>query len=198
MAIADPFDLLADFPGWSTEFDLVHRQETSRQANGVTRLKDLGSPIWGGAWQSRIMRANELDRWRARLNALEGGARRFLGYSSSRCRPITHPGSGTLPTGSLGTIAANRKTISVSGLGSVALKAGDLIQIGATDLHRVVEDAAGSFEVRPHIWPGVSAGAAVRIMKPACLMTIVPGSISASADPSTGRGAISFQGLEAR
>ncbi|MBP0438417.1 hypothetical protein [Tianweitania sediminis] len=198
MALADPFDILADFPGWSIEFDLVHRQETSRQANGVTRVKDLGSPIWGGTWQSRVLRANELDRWRARLNALEGGAKRFIAYASSRCRPIAHPGSGALPAGSLGSIASNRKTISVSGLAGVSLKAGDLIQIGAADLHRVVEDASGSFEVRPHIWPGVSAGAAVKIAKPSCLMTIVPGSVSASADPSTGRGAISFQGLEAR
>lgn len=202
MALADPFDLLAEFPGWSTDFDLVFRQETSRQANGRTRVKDLGSPIWGGTYQSVSMDANQLDRWRARLNALNGGERRFIGYSLSRCRPIAHPGSTTLPAGTLHTIDANRKAIRVNGLTGIKLQVGDMIQIGDADLHRVEEDATGPltalFEVRPHIWPGVVTGAAVKIVRPACLMTIVPGSISTQAEVSTGRGTVSFQAMEAR
>lgn len=202
MALADPFDLLADFPGWSTDFDLIYRQESSRQANGRTRVKDFGSPLWGGTWQSARLSANALDRWRARLNALDGGVKRFIAYPLSRCRPIEHPGNGTLPQGTLNSIDANRKAIRVNGLTGIKLRAGDMIQIGASDLHRLEEDATGPltglFEVRPHIWPGVVTGAAVKVVRPFCHMTIVPGSIATSAEASTGRGTISFQAVEAR
>jgi len=228
MALADPFDLLADFPGWTTDFDLVYRQETSRQANGVTRVKDLGSPIWGGTWQSRTLWPNELDRWRAKLKVLEGGAKRFFAWPSSRCYPIADPGGAIMTardqptltldfvadyalvgggyTLKLGSVAADRKTITLSG-GPARFQylTGDYLRIGDRDLHQVMEDRTASsngsvaaFEVRPHLWPGVAAGASVTLIRPHCLMTIVPGSISTSADPQTGRGAVSFQAMEAR
>ncbi len=63
MAITYPLDLLQAFPGWSTVFDLMWRQEQSRQTNGVTRVKDFGSPLWRATFQSRSMRPNELDEW---------------------------------------------------------------------------------------------------------------------------------------
>lgn len=116
MAITYPLDLLANWPGWSTEFELAYRQEHSRQANGRTIVKDMGSPLWRASYQSRSMRPNELDEWRARLASLENGLQTFKGYSLSRCRPILHPGSTVLPTGALNTIAANRKAIRASGM----------------------------------------------------------------------------------
>lgn len=202
MALTYPLDLLAGFPGWTTEFEPAFRQEQSRQANGVTRVKDLGSPIWRGAWQSRILKPNELDYWRARLESLEGGLKTFRGYSLSRCRPIAHPGASALPQGSLHTIGAHRNSIRVNGIPNVTLSIGDIIQIGDRDIHRVQEPAAGAltalFEVRPHLWPGVATGASVRLVTPSCIMTVVQGSVSSAADPMTGEGTISFQGMEAR
>lgn len=79
-----------------------------------------------------------------------------------------------------------------------------MVQIGTKDLHQVMEAAVAVagltplFEVRPHIWPGVATGAAVSISRPACIMAIVPGSISSTADMATGRGVVSFQAIEAR
>lgn len=202
MTITYPLDLLAIFPGWSTEFELQHRQEQSRQANGRTIVKDLGSPLWRASYQSRSLRPNELDAWRARLASLENGLQTFKGFALSRCRPILHPGAASLPTGELHTIDANRKAIRVDDLVGVTLSVGDMIQIGAKDLHQVMEPASGTltdlFEVRPHLWPGVVAGATVSIVKPACIMAIVPGSVSSPADMATGRGTISFQAVEAR
>ncbi len=202
MALVYPLDILDGFPGWTTEFEPVFRQEQSRQANGVTRVKDQGSPIWRGAWQSKVLSANALDHWRARLEALEGGLKTFRGYSLSRCRPIAHPGSSALPQGALHTIGANRNAIRVNNIAGITLSIGDIIQIGDADIHRVMEPAAGTltalFEVRPHLWPGVATGATVRLVKPSCIMTLVPGSVSSQADPQTGRGSISFQGMEAR
>lgn len=202
MSISYPLDLLDGFPGWSIEFDLLYRQEQSRQANGRTIVKDMGSPLWRGTYQSRSLSPNELDAWRARLASLENGLQTFKGYALSRCRPILHPGSSALPIGSLHTIDASRKAIRGSGLTGISLSVGDMIQIGTKDLHQVMEPAVGTltglFEVRPHLWPGVVTGAAVSIMKPACIMAIVPSSISSTADMATGRGTISFQAIEAR
>ena len=36
MAISFPYDILADFPGWSVDFDLMWRQEQSRTAGAAT------------------------------------------------------------------------------------------------------------------------------------------------------------------
>jgi hypothetical protein len=202
MTLSYPLDLLADFPGWSTEFEPIYRQEYSRQANGATIGKDFGSPLWRGTWVSRQLSPNNLDHWRARLEGMEGVLKSFRGYSLSRCRPIKHPGASALPTGTLGTINSDRKRITAAGLPGISLSVGDLLQVGDADLHRVMEAATGNptnlFEVRPHIWPGVVAGAAVKILRPSCIMSLVPGSVSTSANPSTGRGSVSFQGIEVR
>jgi hypothetical protein len=212
MAISFPFDLLASFPGTSPEFELVLRQEFSRQANGVTRAKDFGQPLWRGLWTSTVLSPNTLDFWRARLDVLDGAINTFLGYSLSRCYPIAHP-RGAWPTGgafsgvgTIGSVGANRKSVSLAGFPEgFVLSVGDMIRIGANDLHRVVEGRTVTtlgntslFEIRPHLWPGVAAGAAISVVKPHCIMQVEPGSISASADAATGRGTISFRGIEVR
>ncbi|MGB5903815.1 MAG: hypothetical protein WBH00_13285 [Xanthobacteraceae bacterium] len=190
-------DLLADFPGWSTQFELLWRQEVSRVAGGRTYVKDLGDPLWTATYQSRSLSVNELDYWRARLDQMQNGAQTFYGRSFSRCRPIKHPGSSALPSGTIATIGTDRKTLTLSGLSSITFSVGDMFQIGTTDLHRIVATGA-SLEVRPHLWPGVDTGDAVVISKPACVMAIVPGSISSQAAADTGDGSVTFQAMEAR
>lgn len=213
MAITYPLDLLADFPGWSTEFDLLWRQEQSRQANGVTRVKDLGSPLWRASYQSRSMKPNELDHWRARLDALENGLQTFIGYSTSRCFPIAYP-NGSWPTGGafngqtaeVYSIGPNRKSIAIASVpAAFTLQVGDMVSIGPGNLHRVEEAAVSGefgqtslFEIRPHLWPATVAGNTVYVKRPYCIMAVVPGSISSTADASTGRGIVSFQAVEAR
>lgn len=199
MTIAYPVDLLASFPGWTTSFELMWRQEQSRSAGGRTIVKDLGDPLWQLTAQSRQLDINELDYWRARLEAMENGIQTFYGRSMSRCRPINHPGSSTLPTGALSSIDSARKVIGVTGLTGITLAVGDLVQVGNTDLHRIVDvPSAGSYEVRPHIWPTVETGVDVVVDKSACIMSIVQGSVSSTADPQTGWGAVAFQAVEAR
>lgn len=190
-------DLLSEFPGWSTQFELLWRQEVSRAGGGRTYVKDLGDPLWTASYQSKTLSPNELDAWRARLDAMEGGAQTFYGRSFSRCRPINHPGSSVLPSGTIATIGTDRKTVMITGLTGITLSVGDMLQIGTTDLHRVVV-VGSSVEVRPHLWPGVDTGDAVVISKPACVMAIVPGSISSQAAADTGRGVVTFQAMEAR
>lgn len=204
MALTEPLDLLSDFPGWTVSFDLVARQEMSRHASGRTRVKDLGSPLWRGSWVSRTMRANELDSWRARLSHAMVSQMTFTAWPMSRCRPILHPGSAVLPEGEVHTIGENNKSLRVDGLTGISLSVGDFIQIGDADLYRVLEPAAALsgltplFEVEPHLWPGLVEEEPVIISRPSCLMVIEPGSVSANADPRTGRGSVSFQAIEAR
>lgn len=202
MAITYPYDILADFPGWSTDFDLAYRQETSRTAIGQTFVKDLGSPLWTASYQSRVMRPNELDAWRARLKALEGGLKQFRGRPTSRCYPIAYPngtGMGNVSAVTVGSIGTNRNTIGLSGLpGGYIASVGDYLQIRTNDLHQIVNVSGSEIEVRPHLWPTTAVGDAVTLVKPSCLMTIVPGSINTTADLSTGRGVITFQGFESR
>ncbi|TKT78428.1 hypothetical protein [Aquamicrobium sp. LC103] len=209
MAITYPLDFLDLFSGWSTEFDPLHRQEQSRQANGRTLVKDLGSPLWRTTFQSRSMAPNELDGWRARLSTLEDGLQEFRAWPKSRCYPIAYPrgiGMGTVAGAQVDTINANRKAIGISGLSAgYRLSVGDYLRIGTADLHRVVEarvaNASGvatQFEVRPHLWPLAAVGQPVSLVKPYCLMTAVPGSITTTADAATGRGVISFQAIESR
>ncbi|MET4721910.1 hypothetical protein ABIF63_006016 [Bradyrhizobium japonicum] len=209
---SEPFELLADFPGWTTGFDLQARQEQSRSASGVTYVKDLGPPLWTLKAQSKVLPPNVLDHWRARLKVLEGGLYTFLGYPLSRVYPISYP-KGSWPTGgsfdgvsaALLSINANRKAVRLEDLpAGFKFVIGDYLAIGV-DLHQVVEattaDGGGitpEFELRPHIWPGVTAGAsAVKVYRPACVMALVPGSVSTDASLS-GWGSIAFQGIEIR
>ncbi len=202
MALTEPLDILANWPGWCTEFDLLARQEQSTHASGRIRTKDFGSPIWRASYQTRTLSPNQLDHWRAVIGHAQTSQMTFRAYPLSRCRPIKHPGATALPAGTLHTIGVDDKTVRVAGLAGVSLSIGDMIQIGAANLHRVLEPAVGNptgvFTIEPHLWPGTVTGQAVPISRPSCLMTIMPGSMSASADPRTGRGSVSFSAIEAR
>jgi len=210
MALVQPFNILPGFPGWTTGFSLRYRQEQSTQASGRVLVKDMGSPLWTLRATSKTLSANNLEAWRARLAALENGIATFWGYPMSRCYPIKYP-NGSWPTGAafsgnatLASINANRKAISLSALpAGFVLSVGDYISI-AGDLHQVMETATASgggitaeFEVRPHIWPSVVAPKAVSVKQPACLMALVPGSVS-SDSAMNGWGSVSFSAMEAR
>jgi len=209
---SEPFEILSDFPGWVTDFDTLDRKEQSRTAGGVTYVKDLGPPLWTLKAQSKVLGPNALDHWRARLKVLEGGLFTFKAYSLSRVYPISYP-RGSWPTGgafdgvsaALASINANRKAVAIEDLpAGFKFVIGDYLAIG-TDLHQVVEAATANgsgvtpqFEVRPHVWQGVVAGAAaVSVYRPFCIMSVVPGSVQAPARLD-GRGTVSFEGIEIR
>ncbi|WP_236762402.1 hypothetical protein U0027_05970 [Agrobacterium tumefaciens] len=144
--------------------------------------------------------------------SLEGVLKTFLAFPKSRCFPVAYP-NGSWPTGDafggvgqVATIASNRKAISLSGLpAGYKVTVGDYIQIGDKDLHMVMEPMTASaggvttqFEVRPHLWPGVVAPVAATLVKPSCIMTLLPGTVSTTADKDTGRAVVTFQAIEAR
>jgi hypothetical protein len=99
----------------------------------------------------------------------------------------------------IATIGSNRDTITLADMpAGYVYSVGDYVQLEDNNLHQVVDVDSGTLSVRPHIWPAQDTGDTVKVTKPSCLMTIVPGSIGTTADLATGRGTISFQGVESR
>lgn len=216
MALSTIDDTLADFPGWTTEFHLVSYDETSKTQGGDTLVKARGTPLWNLTATSRTLRPNELDYWRARLESLDEGKRPFWGYSLSRCYPIAYP-NGSWPTGTsftgltatIASLGSDNKSLSLAGLPSgFALAVGDMLSFEYTAqpryaLHRIEEAATaagggttGAFEVRPFIQAGAVTTTAVRLYQPRCLMMLIPGSITSTAQLQNGMGTVSFQGVQ--
>jgi len=213
MTITYPLDLLADWPGWST-LDPSYADETSGQAGGQIRLKSLRAPLWTLRASTRDLLPNELRQWKARLAALENGKKTFWGYDLTAFFPIAYP-NGSWPTGSTftGETAAISAVTSMIALRLKSLPAGFKISVGdhiafaygsgpSYALHQameaVVADSSGvtpAFEVRPPIRQGAAINNVVKVKRPACLMMIVPGSVSTPANLNA-RGPISFEAVQ--
>lgn len=173
MAITYPLNLLDNLPGWSTDFNLLYRQEQSRHASGRTRVKDYGTPIWTATYTTKNLSPNTLDFWRARLNSLENGLQTFRAYPKSRCWPIAHPNglvadstNWVLETGNwndagrwltaipwttnelvgsatVNTKNVNNKALSLKDAPFLNLRTGDYISING-NLHQIMEDVPPS------------------------------------------------------
>lgn len=216
---------MQDFPGWTVAFELLYRQEQSRHASGRTRVKDFGTPIWTATYQSRQMRPNEIDEWRARLNRLENGLNTFKAWPTSRCWPIAHPNGqeinpenwvlhtgawqdsglwlegvpwvlGALTGGTIASIGSDNKSVTLAD-SNVSFTVGDYIEINGLRLYQITDVAGGIISLAPHLSVGILVGQTVNVNKPSVDMTIVPGSISTQTGLN-GRGTISFQAVEAR
>lgn len=191
---------MENFPGWTVQFELMYRQEQSRHASGRTRVKDFGTPIWTATYQSRQMRPNEVDGWRARLNRLQNGMETFRAWPMSRCWPIAHPNGAGAGNGEIATVGSDNKSLTITWDGDdpTTLTVGDYIEINGTRLHQITAVASGPiYSVAPHFSVGVLSEQTVRVNSPGVLMTIVPGSISTQTGLN-GRGIVSFRAVEAR
>lgn len=202
MAIQYPFDLLQGFQGWFTEFNLLYRQEYSRSQGGSTYVKDMGTPLWTATYQTKSLRPNGVDQFKARVKVLDGGLKQFIGRPLSRCYPIAYPngtGMGDVSAVKLATVSADRKTITLNGLpAGYKVSVGDYIQIGTRNLHQIVDVDGANLGIRPHLWPETIVDDAVTMVRPTCRMVILPGTLQTPTDVSFGRGTITFQAVESR
>jgi hypothetical protein len=214
VSLTYPLDLLANFPGTSTRFDLVPQIELDPTRNGKQISKDIGPELWEADYLTRVLSPNEMKFWKARLNSLHGES--FIGYDLTAGYPILYP-HGSWPTGlafdglaMLNSVSGNSKEISLSDLPSGFVgSVGDYLSFTygtSRALHQVSEEffSTGSggttdeFRVRPDIRPGYnlgSGGTVVLLVRAYAEMIVVPGSISASTD-LTGRGQLSFTGRQ--
>lgn len=187
-----------NFPGWTTRFELMYRQEQSVHASGRVRVKDFGTPIWRASYQSRPLRPNQLDEWRARLNALGNGLVTYPAWPMSRCWPIAHPNGAGAVNGVIAALGLDNRSLTITWTGgTTTLNVGDYLSISGQRLYQVSNIALGVVTVTPHLSAGTLAGQAVDISKPSVLMALVPGSVS-TASGLNGRGTVSFEAVEAR
>ena len=215
MSLTYPLDILSDFPGWAT-LSLSHGDETSGQAGGQVRVKNIRGPLWTMRAETKRLMPSVFRAWKARLESLENGKKTFLGYDMSACYPIRYP-NGTWPTGNAfdGVSASvmslpSSIALSLDGLpAAYQASVGDYLQFWTVDspeqmagLHQVVEPATANgsgetpvFEVRPPLRQGVEVGSRVAVKRPAAIMMLVPGSLSTPA-ALDGRGTISFEAIE--
>lgn len=211
MAIPAIQDILTDWPGWA-ELSPFYGDETSGLGNGEINIKELRPMLWQLDVQSIILRPSEVKFWKARLLSLQNGKRLFYGYQRSSLYPIAYP-KGTWPTGGAfdGVSAQvnslpDALSLTLKGLpAGYTGKVGDFISVtvgSSLALHSVQEDftangsgVTGAFAVEPEIRPGMAINDAVAVMRPACRMMIVPGSLVwPTSDSAWGK--ISFKGLQ--
>lgn len=188
-----------NFPGWTTRFELMYRQEQSRHASGRVRVKDFGTPIWRASYLSRPLRPNQVDEWRARLAALENGLLTFAAWPMSRCWPIAHPNGVGAVNGEVGTVGSDNKSLSILWTGGTTmLSIGDYITINGQRLHQITGvDAGPVYQVAPYFSVGILAGQTVDVSRPSVQMALVPGSVSTQTGLN-GRASVSFEAMEAR
>lgn len=188
-------------------FQLMSRQELSRQADGRTIGKDLGSAIWMVSYTTIPMYNDDALAYEAALNSLDGTVNTFEAADVRRLYPRQYP-TGSCNNGNLASVNANNKALSLSGLAAGQIvSAGDYLSFNygsSVALHQAVETITangsgltGEFEVRPHIRPGwtLSPSTSVKLKLPRGIFTLVPGSVSSKINSSV-TSKISFQAVQ--
>ena len=169
--------------------------ESSGTGLGQIITNELVSPKWRAEVTLARMPHAEAARIAALIEAI-GPSGSFYLYNPARAYPIDDPDgsgiSGATPT--IHSVGGNNKSLRLTGLPvGYTLSVGDMLHFDTgmptrRALHRVVEDATASgagltpsFEVRPYLKTGTTAGAGVTLARPAAKMMLEPGSF----DPGT-------------
>ncbi len=189
LAAADFMDLL---PIREMTFELSEAVETDETGGGEILTADLGTRLWQGEITLGDMLPDEADDALGMLDLLRRAGGSFMCHDRSRPWPRSDWQGAAVAGASpvLHTVAASTREIRISGLpAGYQLRRRDAVAFsyGANPtryaLHRLAAPvtANGSgltplVEVTPNIRPGVSTGAAVQLIKPACKAVIVPGS----------------------
>lgn len=195
-------------------FQLLHRQELSREASGVTRGKDLGPALWVTEVTTTVLTNDELIEYLAKLNSLDGVVNAIELYEKRRPYPKNYANGVFNDTGTILSVDnSNLALIRLAGLpANFALSVGDFFAFDwgsdpeSRALHQVVEpvtaDGSGTtanFEVRPAIrnpeLVEISPQIAVTFKRPAARFTVMPGSIQTN-EAGPFNTSISFQALQ--
>ncbi|MDJ1632243.1 hypothetical protein [Rhizobium rhizogenes] len=196
----------------SVKWQLQRRDEVSGLGSGLTLTAQLSPPLWTGSVTLAPMYHGEADRIQSLIESLDGSMNDFYLYSPRRAYPQADP-TGSILGAAVPTIAAlgsNNKSMQIHGLpNGYTLTAGDFVAFdyGTSPvrraLHRFVEtgsaDGTGTtpvLEVRPHIRPGATVGAAVTLIKPAARCFIVPDTFDPGDTQAVIAGSMAFQVMQ--
>ena len=214
MTITFPRQFPAWFPGMQRcVFKPYRIQELDPTGSGDPLVRDLGPDLCDADYRSGKLspeRMLELETW---LETLENGGKTFWGYDFRRPLPLLYPngfagmsraGGGSFDgTCTLENVTDN-KVISLSGLSNgFQFSIGDYLAFlylsgSHAALHRIVAPATAAsdgtvdVEVRTHVRPGWAEEATVNLVKPSCVMKLVPESYQPD-QQRRGRGQISFK-----
>lgn len=206
MPVTTPYDLMADWPGWTTEFELQFRQQHSRQGDGIVRTSGFARPLWRMSAQSQTLKPNAMRALKAKLHGLENGRLTFYGRDLAGCRPAAYPAASSFTDeGTVGSLPAADQIIFAGLPANFAISAGDYfhVQSGASrSLHQAIEavtaDGSGdttAVEVRPYFPSWVDAAQSVRFVNAVAIMVIMPGGIAAQSGLN-GMGTVSFDAIQ--
>ena len=197
----------------SVRWILQEQQEFSGLGSGEFLVADLAPRFWKADVSFATMSNDDAADFQADIETLDGAINAFYLYDPRKMFPRSDPDGSILGASAvqIATLGANNKSLSLSGLPSgYVLSKGDLFHFdyGASPvrraLHRIVETVVAGeagvspvFEVRPHFLPGVAAGLAIKLVKPAAKMRIVPGSFDAGTGALGGiTSGMSFQAMQ--
>jgi hypothetical protein len=188
LALADLADLL---PVAAVAWNEARQDAVSALGSGEWLTHELGPPLHEAEVRTARMPHARAEQLRARLRALDGGAHFYLS-NPTMLFPQADPGGAILSSANvvIATINAIRKALTLSGLpAGYVITMGDYMHVdygtpSRRALMQAVEGATANgsgvtaeFEVRPHLRPGIIAGLAVTLKKPAAKVKIVPGSV---------------------
>lgn len=198
----------------TAQFNLNVTEAVNTTRSGAIQVMQLGDPLWSAEFETIPLTGEERALWQAWKVALRGSIGTFLCSDPEKAYPraygaavlaLTRAGGGAFD-GVATLTTATAFMLSLSGLPSgYQASAGDMLAFpwnGSRALHMVMESAVASeaglitVSVEPavRLSPAPTSGAAVDLVKPSCLMRIMPGSWEAPA--AAERRAIRFEAVQ--
>jgi hypothetical protein len=185
-------------------------QETSGQAGGQVRVRDLRSPLWRIRVSAPTIALPNKQDVVALIEAMGISIGTFYAWNPERRYPKADP-SGTIlgvSAPEIRTVGTNNKSLSLSGLpAGYVLSRGDMLAFdygspSSRALHRVVtptvtadgDGETAEFEIAPHFRQGVEEGLGVTLVKASAEFCIIPGTYEPDADGLFG--SISFEAIQ--
>lgn len=201
MALVFPRPLPAGEWFAQADFRLSEPYAVNELAGGGYQVMELATRRWLADFTTVEVDAADRQMWQAFLNTLRGGQRAFLAFDPEKTYPRAY-GPGVLNLSRAvggafdGTGVLNSWTSSslqILGLpANYRATTGDMISFdwnGTKALHQIAEDAVAqasgvlNVSVEPAVLalPPPTFGASVAFVRPACVMRVIPGTVSAPA-----------------
>lgn len=163
------------------------QQEGSNLGAGETVSKDLGPRLWEADIALKSLGAIEVRALKARIEALDGMLNTFYLYDPLSAYPTNDPTGAILgaSTVTVKSVGVDNKSLALQGLPVGYQLSNDMLALDYLSPARrallrmdgtATADVAGEtaeFEVRPHLRPGIAAGDAVYLVKPAAKVKLV-------------------------
>lgn len=183
------------------------RTEQSRDASGLTIVKELGPMLWRAQYETVPLREDAALELETDLLSLQAGIELFEGYD--RRRPFPKSDSVSALAGVfISAVSADLRSLKLAGLpAGFVLSKGDGLSVNdGTNLHymRALEGATadaggvtGFFAVMPSVHPSIGAGQPVVLRYPCARFALDPASVDPVRLVDEAHRVVSFSALQA-